>query len=79
MGDYVSTVDIGNDELQDIIISQAGSGTCYTNGVQFKEIIDAGKIVGTYVARNGKESKTSRLTVHYSKSGCHAVPASSKK
>lgn len=79
IGDYVSTVDIGNDELQDIIISQAGSGTCYTNGVQFKEIIDAGKIVGTYVARNGKESKTSRLTVHYSKSGCHAVPVSSKK
>ena len=74
-GNYVSYLDISDDEVQKIVKEKAGTGKPYGNGNQYKETIDAGKIVGTYLDRNGKESKTSYLTIHYSKSGCHVVPA----
>ncbi len=77
-GSHVSTIDIGDKELQGLIKRSAGTGTGYSNGRQFKETIDAGKTIGTYADVNGGYHKTSRITIHYSKTGCHAVPARPK-
>lgn len=78
-GDFVSTINIGNSELQEIIRKKSGTGTGYSNGKQFKEVVDAEKVIGTYVDRKGNEKATSKLTIHYSRNGCHVVPASPKK
>lgn len=78
-GDYVSYMSIGDDEVQQIISSKAGTGQAYSNGSQFKETIDAGKTVGVYLTARGEEKETTRLTIHYGSKGSHAVPASPKK
>lgn len=78
-GNHVSTIDVSNQELQSIIKQKAGTGTGYSNGKQFKETIDVGKKIGTYMDIGGKSHDTSRITIHYSSTGCHAVPAKSKK
>lgn len=78
-GDHVSTIDLSDKDIQKIIDSNSGKGTAYSNGIQFKETIDAEKKVGTYVDAVGNEAETSRLTIHYSSTGCHAVPARPKK
>lgn len=78
-GKKVSTLSIPDDEVQSLVKKNSGSGTVYINrkSGQIKETIDCGKPVGEYVSMSGKKSQTTRLTVHHSKDGFHAVPASS--
>lgn len=78
-GKKVSTLSIPDEEVQSLVTSKSGTGTVYVNRKtgQLKETIDCGKPVGEYVSMSGKKSQTTRLTVHHSKDGYHAVPASS--
>lgn len=78
-GDFVSYFSISDEELDKIVQSKRGTGKVYNINGQYKEVIDAGQTVGTYLDRRGKKSQTSFITVHYSKTGYHAVPASSHK
>ena len=78
-GDHVSYMSVGDDEIQEIISSKSGTGQAYSDGSQFKETIDAGKVVGVYLTARGEEKETTRLTIHYGAKGSHAVPASPKK
>ena len=61
------------DDLQGIINKKAGTGEIYikVNG-QIKEVIDAGRDVGYNISTR---ENTNRITVHYSKTRTHAVPA----
>lgn len=78
-GDHVSYMSVGDDEIQQIISSKSGTGQAYSDGRQFKETVDAGKTVGVYLTARGEEKETTRLTIHYSSKGSHAVPAAPKK
>lgn len=78
-GKKVSTLSIDDNEVISLVTKYSGSGTVYINRKtgQIKETIDCGKTVGEYISKSGKTSQTTRLTVHHSKDGYHAVPASS--
>ena len=78
-GSKVSYFSIDDNEIQEIVRNKAGTGTGYGKNGQYKEIVDTGKIVAVHASRKGVESQTSRITIHYSKSGCHVVPASPNK
>ena len=78
-GSKVSFFSIDDDEIQGIIRNKAGTGTGYGKNGQYKETVDTGKIIAVHASRKGVESLTSRITIHYSKNGCHAVPASPNK
>ena len=78
-GDKVSYFTIDDSEIQKIIIKKAGTGTGYGRNGQYKEVIDTGKNIAVHASMSGKESVSSRITIHYGKNGCHAVPASPKK
>lgn len=77
-GKKVSTVSISNTEIKKLVAERSGSGTVYVNRKtgQIKETIDCGKPVGEYISASGAKSQTTRLTIHHSKDGFHAVPAS---
>ena len=46
----------------------------------YKEVVDVGRNVGKYVDQaTGVASDTTRVTIHYSKTGVHIVPASPNK
>ena len=77
-----SYLTITEDEIAEIIIKNTGTGYIHISNKnqQIKEVIDCGKIVGVDVNnKTGEETKTSRATIHYSKSGTHLVPARSEK
>lgn len=82
-GTRVSYMTIGRKEIQEIVENFAGTGIGYGNGKQFKEVIDAERVAGIFLSEKGGESdkgeKTTRLTIHYAKDGCHVVPAQPKK
>lgn len=60
-------------EAQSFIEEYAGSGMWKSNN---KEIIDAGRVIGTWVRSDGGERReTTHGIIHYSKTGCHIVPA----
>jgi len=71
----VGYITITPEEVREIIEKYAGRGAAYGNGVQFKETIDVGKVIGVHVSRAGKESETTRCTIHYGEKGAHIVPA----
>ena len=72
-----SIISISDEELKSLVASKSGTGTVYVNrkSGQIKETIDCEKTIGECVSMDGKKSKTTRLTVHHSKNGYHAVPA----
>lgn len=78
-GQNVSILSITDKEVERLVTQKSGSGTVYINRKtgQIKETIDCGLTVGEYASKNGKVFQTTRLTVHHSKDGFHAVPASS--
>ncbi len=46
----------------------------------YKEVVNTGNTVGYYVDQvTGVAQETSRITIHYSKTGAHIVPAPPKK
>lgn len=78
-GDKVSILSISDDEVRKFVTSKSGTGKIFVNRStgQIKETIDCGQTVGEYISKKGKASQTSLLTIHHSKDGYHAVPASS--
>ncbi len=77
-----SVITISQDELQDIINEQAGSGKILFVDGTFdwagKEIISAGKEIGYTINKKGDTIKTWSLKIHYSKTGVHVVPFSGR-
>jgi len=77
-----SVITISQDELQRIINKQAGSGHIeLTRGLECrsKEIIDTGKEIGYTVNKKGDIIPAKSITIHYSKTGVHAVPNSRRR
>ena len=77
-----SVITISQDELQRIINKQAGSGHIeLTRGLEWrsKEIIDTGKEIGYTVNKKGDIIPAKSITIHYSKTGVHAVPNSRRR
>lgn len=75
-GEHPSYITVSKMESQQIINKYSGSGKVHINENQFKEIVSTDKNFGVYVEKyTGKEFKTNRGTIHYSKYGAHIVPA----
>ncbi len=77
-----SVVTISFEELKEIINSKAGTGKLMTTSDDEwnnQEVIDAGKIIGYTVNLDGVKISTSRIKIHYSKTGTHAVPYSGEE
>ena len=70
---------ISVEELQELINKHAGTGEIIRDRKgkwNNKEVIEVNKDIGIYVDLETKaETKTNRLTIHYSKKGVHVVPA----
>ena len=70
-------------EIQDIVNRYAGTGipSKYISGKwKNKEVIEVPKIVGININPDSKiKEETNRLTIHYSKTGVHVVPAKPRK
>ena len=76
-----SVVTISTSELQEIINNVAGTGEIQltrNNTWRSQEIVDAGREIGYTVNRDGNILRTSKLKIHYSETGTHAVPYSGK-
>ncbi|MCD7755749.1 MAG: polymorphic toxin type 50 domain-containing protein [Firmicutes bacterium] len=73
-----SVFTISMEELQQIITSMAGTGEIQlTENLQWKhtEKIAIGREIGYTINNNGVIRKAYKLTIHYSKTGTHAVPS----
>ena len=70
---------ISVEELQELINKHAGTGEIIRDRKgkwNNKEVIEVNKDIGIYVDLETRaETKTNRLTIHYSKKGVHVVPA----
>lgn len=76
-----SAITIGMKELQSLVNQFAGAGTVILDRKgewKNQEIIDFGREVGYTVNKDGREVKTSKAKIHYSKTGVHVVPYSGK-
>ncbi len=61
------------DDAEQLVKQYAGTGITIGEG---KERVDFGKIIGQYVDQEtGKKYPTTIGVIHYSKDGCHIVPA----
>ena len=69
-----SYLTIKENELKAIIAATRGKGNAMKVGNSIREFVEAGKTVGYFIDQNGKKKPTTKLMVHYSKDGCHAVP-----
>lgn len=73
------TIDIN--KLQELVNKFAGTGQVVDpkfpkGSVQFRERVDFGEVIGMYKEiGNPTEYPTTKGIIHYSKSGCHVVPA----
>lgn len=78
-GYKVSTIDISDEEIQKIVKTKTGSKDnvfFYDKGKKaVKEVINAGKIIGTCIDEDGNAVKTNCFTVHHSSTGYHVVPS----
>lgn len=75
--DNKSYFNVSFDELQDILNNNFATGKVYikANG-QIKEVMTRDEDIATSVKENGEiEGTTNRMTVHYSKTRTHIVPA----
>ncbi len=62
---------------QELAERHAGTGKAYASN---RETIDFHEVIGTWVSQDGtKRARTTRGTIHYSKDGCHIVPAPPKR
>lgn len=72
-----SEITISASECQDLVKEYAGTGEMLTNG---RERIDFRRVIGYNVdEETGERTPTTIGIVHYSKTGCHIVPAKPKK
>ncbi|MCL1999511.1 MAG: polymorphic toxin type 50 domain-containing protein [Turicibacter sp.] len=63
---------------QELVDKYHGTGECRTTKKgewDKKEHIAVGKIVGVHLNLAGMQTLTSNITIHYSKTGTHIVPA----
>lgn len=77
-----SCITVPMDELQKLVTKQAGRGNPQLNrhgSWNSQETVDLGKIIGYTVNRDGSMKKTSRVKIHYSRTGIHVVPFSGKE
>lgn len=75
-GEKVGYFNVDDNELQELINKHAGTGVGYTNGKQYKEVVDVGKVIGVHASKTGVMRETTKMTIHYGEKNCHAVPAS---
>lgn len=62
-------------EAQEIVSRLAGSGKTTFTGAALQEIIDAGREIGVIIDPGGGPLRaTTKLKIHYSKTGVHIVP-----
>lgn len=72
-----SYITITIEEAHDLVNKFSGTGEKLTSN---KERVDFGKEIGKYVdPQTGEEKSTTVGLIHYSKDGCHIVPARPKK
>lgn len=77
-----SAITISMDELQSFVRQLAGTGdiSLNRNGEWKKqEIVDLGREIGYTVNNEGHIVKTSKVKIHYSKTGVHVVPYSGRR
>ena len=75
---YIEGKSILTADPERIIKLHAGNGKKYiTNNGSYKnkESFIHNKIIGIWKNEQGKQSKTNRGTIHYSKTGAHIVPS----
>ncbi len=76
-----SVITISMEELQEIIWQTAGTGrmrTAKSGEWDGKEIIDIGKAIGYTINKENVIIETTRVKIHYSKTGIHVVPYSGR-
>ena len=66
---------IGPDELKEIVDMFAGTGKTMFRGSGLHETVDTGRVIGVILNASDPPRETTWITIHYSKSGTHAVPA----
>lgn len=74
-GKNVSTLTIDEEKAQKLIKMYKAKGDCYGKDGAFKSTFTYTSVIGDYVSKSGQVMPTKRGTIHYSKSGCHIVPA----
>ena len=68
-----SVLQMSLSEAQRLVEEYAGTGKWKGDN---KEAIDFGRVIGTWVsAADGERRETTFGIIHYSKTGCHIVPA----
>lgn len=76
-----SCVTVSENELQKLVKQYAGTGEPkWTKNQKWsqQEIVDVGKEIGYTVNREGRRVTTSKMKIHYSKTGVHVVPYSGR-
>ena len=69
-----SPVTVGIVRIQELVDLYAGTGLWRGD---HKEVVDFHEVIGVYIApETGERVLTTKGTIHYSKKGCHVVPAS---
>lgn len=77
-----SYLNCDSDEAKKILSKTMGTGTpiCDKDGFWLnKERVEWSEKVGVHVDMSGKETKTNKLTIIYSNTGCHIVPGRSEE
>lgn len=74
-----SLVTVSNNKIKRLLAQYSGNGNIIEKNGQFKEVFEHTEPIGTYVSADGNEiMTTNRGTIHYSRDGCHIVPARPK-
>ena len=76
-----SVITISLEKLQKMIHEKAGTGTLSLNRKgewDKKEIIDVGEPIGYTINKENDKIETSKIKIHYSKTGVHIVPYSGR-
>jgi hypothetical protein len=76
-----SAITISIDDLQSLVHQFAGTGNIVLDRKgewKKQEIVDLGYEIGYTVNKEGRKVKTSKVKIHYSKTGVHVVPFSGR-
>jgi len=72
-----SYLTISTEEAQQLVEQYAGTGELLRdskNHWKQTELVEAGKMIGVAIKKDGIEVQTSRFIIHYSQTGTHIVP-----
>lgn len=76
-----SAITVNMEDLQSLVNQFAGTGTVILDRKgewKKQEIVDFGREIGYTMNKEGHKVKTSKVKIHYSKTGVHIVPYSGK-